>query len=241
MDSGDTKTVTGVLAGTQLNATNNVGVSVLGSFGTINIAADGSYTYTVDNSNLTIQALRLSSQTLTDVFTYTISDAAGSTSSTQITITIQGTNDTPYDLTSSALAVNENATIGTVIGNITALDFDTAANGEQFTYSLTDNAGGRFSIDSSTGQITVANSSLLNRESAASHQVTVQVMDAAGATFVKNFSITVNDVDEFDVSAINDADTTANQVAENAANGTLVGITATASDADATTNAITYC
>ena len=47
-------------------------------------------------------------------------------------------------------------------------------------------------------------------------------------------------MDEFDVGAVTDSDATANAVDENAANGTVVGITASASDADATNNAITY-
>ncbi len=70
VDSGDSKTVSGVAAGTAASASGSVGASVTGSYGSINIASDGSYTYTVDNSNATVQALRLSGQTITDVFTY---------------------------------------------------------------------------------------------------------------------------------------------------------------------------
>ena len=40
--------------------------------------------------------------------------------------------------------------------------------------------------------------------------------------------------------AVSDSNGAANAVNENAANGTAVGITAAASDADATTNTITY-
>lgn len=111
---------------------------------------------------------------------------------------------------------------------------------ETLSYSLTDTAGGRFAIHSSTGQITVANGSLLNRESAAIHSITVRVTDASGASFDKSFQISINDLDEFDVSAISDTNGTVNSISENATNGTLVGITATASDADATNNSITY-
>ncbi|MFM7738063.1 MAG: DUF4347 domain-containing protein, partial [Planctomycetota bacterium] len=46
-DSGDTKTVTGVAAGVVGSASGNVGSSVTGTYGTINIAANGAYTYTV--------------------------------------------------------------------------------------------------------------------------------------------------------------------------------------------------
>ncbi len=240
VDSGDTKTVTGVAAGLQLSATGFVASNVTGNYGTISIAADGSYTYTVDNNNAAVQALRNSSQTLQDVYTYTMRDMAGLSSTTQITVTIQGANDTPYDITSGALAVNENATNGASVGSVTGLDVDSAANGEVFSYSLTNNAGGRFAINSSTGQITVANGTLLNREANTSHLVTIRVTDASGASFDKDFSIAINDFDEFDVTAISDTNAAINSVAENAANGTLVGITASASDADATTNTVTY-
>ncbi len=104
MDSGDTKTVTGVAAGVQASAAGSVASSVNGSYGSMNVAADGSYTYTIDNSNSTVQALRTSGQTLTDVFTYTVTDAAGLTGTTQVTITIQGSNDTPTAVADTAIA-----------------------------------------------------------------------------------------------------------------------------------------
>ena len=47
------------------------------------------------------------------------------------------------------------------------------------TYSLTDNAGGRFAINSSNGVVTVANGALLDYETAHSHNITVQA--TAGA------------------------------------------------------------
>ena len=240
VDSSDTKTVTGVLAGTQANATSNVASSVTGTYGSISIAANGSYTYIVDNSNSTVQALRASGQSVSDIFTYTMRDTAGLTSTTQITVTIQGANDSPYDLSAGALAVNENSTNLTVLGSVVGWDVDSSGNGEVLTYSLTDDANGRFAINGSTGQIMVADGSLLDREVSASHSITVRVSDASGATFDKSFTIAVIDVNEFNASTPLDLNTTANSLAENAANGSLVGITAYTVDADATTSAITY-
>ncbi len=240
VDTGDTKTVIGVAAGTVASSSGSVSSAVTGTYGSITIAADGSYTYTVNNNNAAVQALRNSSQTLQDVYTYTMRDTAGLSSTTQITVTIQGANDTPYDITTSALAVNENAANGASVGSVTGLDVDSAANGEVFAYSLTNDAGGRFAINSSTGQITVANGTLLNREANASHLISIRVTDASGASLDKDFTIAINDVDEFDVTAISDTNAATNSVAENAANGSLVGITASASDADSTTNTVTY-
>jgi protocadherin Fat 4 len=236
-DSGDTKTVTGVAAGVVGSASTNVGSAVSGTFGSITIAANGTYTYTVDNANTAVQALRSSSDALTDVFTYTMRDTVGSTSTTQLTVTIQGANDAPHDLAATGLTVAENAVNTTAVGTITRSDLDSS---DTATYSLVDNAGGRFAINSSTGAITVANSTLLNFEAATSHSITVRVTDTAGATYDEAFTITLTDVDEFDVGTVTDTNATANSIAENSTNGTVVGITAAASDGDGSNNTITY-
>ena len=86
----------------------------------------------------------------------------------------------------------------------------------------------------------VANGTLLNRETNASHSITVRAISTDGSHTDQTFAIHVNDVDEFDVGTVSDTDGTANAVDENAVNGTTVGITAAASDADATTNTVTY-
>jgi len=115
--NGETKTVTGVLAGVQASAASNVGSSVTGSYGSVTINANGSYTYVVDNTNAAVQALRLNGQTLDDVFTYTVTDAGGLTSTTQLTVTVHGRNDNPVGVNDTATAVEAggyaNATTGT--------------------------------------------------------------------------------------------------------------------------------
>ena len=65
------------------------------------------------------------------------------------------------------------------------------------TYSLTSQTvAGAFAINSDTGLITVANSSLLNFESQTSHTLTLRVADGSGATFDKTFTILLSDVAE---------------------------------------------
>ena len=59
-------------------------------------------------------------------------------------------------------------------------------------------------------------------------------------TSTKEFTIALTDHDEFDVSAPSDTDTDANTIAENIANGQPAEITASSSDADLTTNTVTY-
>ena len=235
--NGETKTVIGVAAGVQASANTNVGSTVAGTYGTIQIASNGSYTYVIDNANASVQALQSATDTLADVFTYTMTDALGLTSTTQVTITIQGANDAPYDLATGGLNTDENSANGTSVGSVSRSDVDSA---DTPTYSLVDDAGGRFAIDPTTGVVTVADGSLLDYESSSSHTITVRVTDSAGATYQEAFTITLNDVDEFNVTVPTDTDSSTNAVAENSAIGSLVGITANAVDPDGTVNNVSY-
>ena len=80
---GGTLTVVGVVAGTVAPngtpPTGNVGGGVVGTYGSVTIQDNGSYTYALDNDKPEVQALAVG-ETLTDVFTYTCllytSDAA---------------------------------------------------------------------------------------------------------------------------------------------------------------------
>ncbi len=140
------------------------------------------------------------------------------------------------DSDAAANAVDENAANGTLV-DITAAASDADATTNTITYSLQDDDGGRFAIDANTGVVTVAGA--IDREAdGASRNITVRATSSDGSFTDQVFTITINDVDEFDVGAVTDSDATANAVDENAANGTLVNITAAASDADATTNTI---
>ncbi len=91
------------------------------------------------------------------------------------------------------ISVAENSANGTVVGTVSALDPDTW---DSHAFSLTDNAGGRFAINSTTGQITVANSSLLNHESNSSHTITVRATDSSGQTFDRVVTIGTTDANE---------------------------------------------
>ena len=173
----------------------------------------------------------------------TATSADGSTSTQSFSVNVSDVDEfdvTPVsDANAAANSVAENAANGTVVG-VTDFASDADASNNGITYSLADNAGGRFAIDATTGVVTVADGSLLNREAAASHNISVTATSADGSTSTQSFSVNVSDVDEFDVGAVSDSNAAANSVAENAAVGTAVGVTGFASDADATTNTITY-
>ncbi|GAG37830.1 unnamed protein product, partial [marine sediment metagenome] len=66
----------------------------IGTYGTIALGADGSYTYTLDNSNPLVQQLD-PTDTLTETYNYTLTDKDGDTSSANLVITITGTDDLP--------------------------------------------------------------------------------------------------------------------------------------------------
>lgn len=103
---GDVLTVQGVqhgpVGGVLLGS---VGTPIAGTYGTLQLQGDGTYTYALDAANPTVATL-LSTQTLTDVFTYTINDGHGGTSTTTLTITITGP-ERPPDGADKTFHVNE--------------------------------------------------------------------------------------------------------------------------------------
>ncbi|MBS1140235.1 MAG: hypothetical protein H6R13_1688, partial [Proteobacteria bacterium] len=62
--------------------------------GTLVVAADGSYTYTLNNADPVVNALNVGSQ-ISEQVTYTITDGLGHTAQANLTLTINGANDSP--------------------------------------------------------------------------------------------------------------------------------------------------
>ncbi|UNV94013.1 VCBS domain-containing protein [Comamonas sp. 7D-2] len=125
----DVTTVVGVAKGSanpNKAIEGNVDTEVNGVYGKITIHADGTYTYTLNNSDPRVNELGQGDK-LSDVFSYTIRDSDGDFSTTTITITINGTNDVPT-VTNDAKSVTEdvNVTGGnlTVKGAVTITDPD---------------------------------------------------------------------------------------------------------------------
>ncbi len=129
IDHGDTFPVTGVAKGTPASAAGNVGSGISGDYGTVTVNSDGSYTYSLDNTNGSVQALAIG-ETLTDTFTYTITDSQGATRSTTLTITINGSNDAPEihvkGTDSDSAALTETDAGLSVGGTLSVFDVDTS-------------------------------------------------------------------------------------------------------------------
>jgi hypothetical protein len=145
----------------------------------------------------------------------------------------------PVDLNQVTNRVDENSATGATTG-IQVWAFDEEGSTNDVTYSLLDDAGGRFSIDSLSGVISVLNGSLLNREQAGSHQVSVRATSQDGSFSLASFTIELSDVDEFDLGPISDLDSQDNLVPENSVVGTYTGLEAFAEDQDATHNIVSW-
>jgi Ca2+-binding RTX toxin-like protein len=91
---------------------------------------------------------------------------------------------------SGTLTVHEDAANGTVAGTVTASDPDSST----FTYTLVNDAGGRFDINSSTGQVTVENGLLLDYEQNNSHTIRVRVDDNEGGISEFDMNVAIQDV-----------------------------------------------
>ncbi|HEY0412652.1 MAG TPA: Ig-like domain-containing protein, partial [Allosphingosinicella sp.] len=126
VDTGHTLSVAAVSG-----SAGNVGSSVLGTYGSVVIGSTGSYTYTLDNADPDTNALAQGA-TATDVFSYTVTDEHGATSTANLTITITGTNDAPVAVADNNAgdAVKE---AGVQNGGNTAEPGDTTATGNVLT------------------------------------------------------------------------------------------------------------
>jgi VCBS repeat-containing protein len=241
VDSGDTRTVSAVSG----SAAGTVGGSTAGSYGSLTLNADGSYSYAVNNGLAAVQALRTTANTLTDTFTYTVRDANGATSSTTLTVTIQGANDAPVATVDTG-AVNENATLtATAAAGVLANDTDvdagdtrtvsavsfgatsgtvgSALNGTYGTLTL--NADGSYSYSANRPSVEA-----LAPGQTVTESFSYTMRDTAGATSTATITFTVTGTNDAPVITSNGAGTTAAvSVAENSTAVTTV----TATDVDA--------
>ncbi|WP_346187115.1 cadherin domain-containing protein [Rubritalea halochordaticola] len=93
-----------------------------------------------------------------------------------------------FDSSSYAWNLDENTSTGTSLGIVSASDADTP-----ITYAITEgNTNGVFAIDSSTGEITLANA--LDYETSPSYTLTIQATNASGLIGQVQGVVTVNDI-----------------------------------------------
>lgn len=93
--NNDTLSITGAVAGTGVvigAVTLATPLVVSGIYGTLQISANGTYTYTLDNARIQTQNL-INGQVANDIFTYKITDGNGGFDTATITVAVTGTLD----------------------------------------------------------------------------------------------------------------------------------------------------
>ncbi|MCA3657809.1 MAG: hypothetical protein IOC02_09435 [Methylobacterium sp.] len=129
-------------------------------------------------------------------YTITVQASTGGVNSARtFTILVQDGNDRPVNIVDVDAATVDSVNEGAATGTYTGIQAQgTDPNGDAMTYALSDNAGGRFSINAADGRIYVANGALLDYEAAYAHDVTVRVSDSFGAWTDQVFTIYLNDI-----------------------------------------------
>jgi len=201
VDAGDTLSVGAVRFG---GSDGTVGTALSGTYGSLVLNADGSYTYALDNNDADTQALK-QGESASEVFTYTATDSHGAISTNTLTITVTGTNDRPVITSAPADATGDVTEQGTAnpaepnsaTGTLTASDVDADATQ---TWSIAAKTGtyGAISIDPATGKwtYTLDNSlpatQALNDGDTRTETFTARVTDDHGAWSEQVVTVTVH-------------------------------------------------
>ena len=114
---GDSLSVSAVSFGATPGA---VGSALAGTWGSLVLNANGSYTYT---PNAAANGLD-TGESVQDVFTYTVSDGQGGTAQTSLTITVNGANDAPVLVADANRGPEDNPLSGNVLTNDTDPDVE---------------------------------------------------------------------------------------------------------------------
>ncbi|NRA61879.1 MAG: cadherin repeat domain-containing protein, partial [Psychrobium sp.] len=200
------------------------------------VAVAGVLDYETNSSHsISVLATSLDGSTSSNSFLIIVGDndvgAGGGTIGGDNTETVGPIVDTDTTGDAATNLISENAIAGTKVG-ITALALDA---GDTVTYTLTNNPGNLFAIDSGTGEVTLIGS--LNYDTAILHEITVLATSTDNSTSTADFTINVGDNNTgagagVDIGPVTDVDTTTSHVSENAIVGTQIGITANATDTD---------
>ena len=188
-------------------------------YGTLVIAANGSYTYTLNNSAAVVQKLGVG-QSVTDVFAYTVKDDDVNTltATANLSITIAGTNDAP--IVASVIttqAVRENLAFAYTVPVATFTDVDT---GDALTYSAKAvDALGNLQTLPTWLSFNAANRAFTGTPGSTaggSYDLVVTATDRAGASSASRFTLNISD--EFAGTGVN-----ANLITGNNYNNVLNG------------------
>ena len=100
-------------------------------YGRITIAANGDFTYSLNNTNRLVNSLR-AGQSRLELIPYVVSDGRGKLAASLLTITIRGANDAPLAVDDTN-GVREDSAPNPITGNVLGNDSD--AEGDRLTVS----------------------------------------------------------------------------------------------------------
>ena len=173
----------------------------IGTLSTVDPDAGDTHHYTIDDERFQIigdqlwlrEEFALDHETEPTVVVHvTSTDLIGNSITKALTIEVRDLNEAPSAPIDDDPAENfvlKTAAIGTAVG-ITGLSTDPDA-GDSVTYSLSDNAGGLFAIDSKSGIVTVAGA--LSGDMSNAHMITVRATDTSGQFGETDLLIQVGD------------------------------------------------
>ena len=156
------------------------------------------------------------------------------TDTTIITINLNDVNDAPV-INPFSFDIDENSLNSSVVGTVSGTDEDSPA--QNLTYSIVGGTyGNKFSINTTTGEITVTDSTPLNYETNPVITITVRIQDDGTGNLYSNASVTIN------LNDVNDYPLISNQaftIGEHSAVSYSIG-TVAANDVDVPTQNLTY-
>ena len=193
-----TPTATGTLTSTDVDGTANLftattaGAASAGGYGTYGMNTAGVWTYTLNNSNATVQALAAAA-TLNDTFTVSTADGTAQV----VTVTITGANDTPVLTTPGAISLTDTAAVDTFsdqTGNLNATDADT---GTTLTYGISSGSSNSTTINSVTYNVSLTGTYgtlYLNSSTGAYlYRPNATAINALNADASETFTVTASD------------------------------------------------
>jgi gliding motility-associated-like protein len=104
-------------------------------------------------------------------------------------------NSAPTDINLTPTSVDENAIVGATVGTLTTTDADVS---DTFTYTLVSGTGDTNNSSFTISGTTLKTSAVYDYETKSSYTIRVKVTDAGGLNFSKQFTITINDLNNED-------------------------------------------
>jgi VCBS repeat-containing protein len=182
---------------------------------TYSLADDGGGRFVIVGNEIRVAdgaSLDFENESFVDVAVQ-VTDSGGLVFLQPLQIEVANVDETPTGIEFEGGFVAENSPAGTWVASLSATDPDGA---DGLTFSLIDDADGRFVIDGT--EIFVADGAILDFEEQTYFTISVEVIDPSGLSFVRDIDITLTDEDDFPTDIL----VAGGEVAENSAAGTVV-------------------